>query len=72
MRLIEKLAYKFAKEPHQHLCQFLFASLGANDFQKEKVNLVIRDVLPKQKCGGYTVIFWRSIDKQFEELFGIQ
>jgi hypothetical protein len=71
-KAIEKMGYRFAKEPSQHLCQFLFGSLSAKDFQKERVNLVAQNVKPKQKCGGYTVIFWRSVDKQFEQFFRLQ
>jgi hypothetical protein len=33
---------------------------------------VAKGVRPKQKLGGYTVIFWRSVDKQFEQFFGYQ
>ena len=31
-----------------------------------------KDVKLKQKLGGYTVIFWRSIDMQFEKFFELQ
>lgn len=68
---IEKMGFKSAKEPSQHLCQFLFASLSSKDFRKERVGLVAKDVKGKQKLGGYGVILWRSIDMQFDKLFGL-
>ena len=69
---MEKMGYKSAKEPYQHLSQFLFASLSSKDFRKERIDFVAKDVKLKQKLGGYTVIFWRSIDMQFEKFFGLQ
>ena len=69
-KAMEKMGYKFAKEPLQHLCQFLLGSLSVKDFQSERVNLVAQNIKPKQKCGSYTVIFWRSVDMQFDQLFG--
>jgi hypothetical protein len=70
--VIENTGYLFAKPPSQHLCQFLFASLSSKDFQKDRIHLVAKDITPKQKCGGYSVIFWRYVDKQFDRLFGLQ
>jgi hypothetical protein len=69
-RAISKMKYRFAQEPYQHLSQFLLASLSAKDFEREKVSLVAAGVRPKQKPGGYTVIFWRSVDQQLEQFFG--
>lgn len=69
---IEKLGYIKAKEPHQHLSQFLFGSLGPKDFPKDRIGFVIKDVKPKQKPGGYSFILWRSIDRQFDVLFGLK
>lgn len=66
------MGYKFAQEPYQHLCQFLLGSLSAKDFQRERVSLVAQKIKPKQKRGGYTVIYWRSVDKQLEQFFGLQ
>ena len=68
---MEKIGFKSAKEPSQHLCQFMFASLSLKDFRKERVELVAKDVKSKQKLGGYGVIFWRSIDMQFDKFFGL-
>lgn len=71
-KAIEEMGYKYAKEPYQHLCQFLLGSLSAKDFQRDRVKLVARYIKPKQKPGGYSVILWRSVDKQFEQFFGLQ
>jgi hypothetical protein len=71
-KAIGKMKYRFAQGPYQHLSQFLLASLSAKDFEGERVSLVAKGVRPKQKLGGYTVIFWRSVDKQFEQFFGYQ
>jgi hypothetical protein len=71
-KALENMHYKFAQEPHQHLSQFLFGSLSAKDFQSDRINLIAQNIKPKQKRGGYTVIFWRSVDKQFEQFFGLQ
>jgi hypothetical protein len=70
-RAMEKLGYKFAKKPHQHLSQFLLASLSTKDFQRQRVSLVAQGVVSKQKLGGYSVLFWRYIDKEFEQLFDL-
>jgi hypothetical protein len=69
---IEKLDYKYANEPQQHLSQFLFGSLGPRDYKSERVALVAKDIAPKQKLAGYSVILWRFADKQLETLFGIR
>ena len=69
---IEKIGYKSANQPSQHLSQFLFASLSPKDFQNERVNFVTKDIKPKQKLGGYAVILWRYIDRQFDDLFGLK
>ena len=71
-KVMEKMGYIFAQKPSQHLCQFLFASLSLKDFPTKRVNLVAKDVQPKQKCDGYSCILWRSVDKFFERLFGLQ
>jgi hypothetical protein len=71
-KTLEKTGYRFAKKPYQHLSQFLLGSLNTRDFQSERFNLIAQDVKPKQKCSGYSVILWRSIDEQFEQLFGLQ
>jgi len=70
-KAIEKMGYIFAKPHFQDICQILFASLSVKDFQSAKVNLVAQGIKPKQKCGNYSVIFWRYIDNQFEQLFGL-
>lgn len=69
---MQKMGYKFANEPSQHLCQFLFGSLSAKDFRKVKVNLEAKDIRPKQKLGGYTSILWRSVDEQLEKFLGLK
>jgi hypothetical protein len=69
---IEKMGYIFAKKPYQHLCQFMFGSLGPKDFHRERIDFVAKNVRLKQKPGGYTVIFWRSIDTQFKEFFELE
>ncbi|MDR3572450.1 MAG: hypothetical protein P4L50_01195 [Anaerolineaceae bacterium] len=69
---IEKIGYKSANEPSQHLSQFLFGSLSPKEFQNDRVNFVIKDIKPKQRLGGYAVILWRSIDRQFDDLFGLK
>lgn len=69
---MERMGYKFAKLPSQHLCQFLFSSLSAKDYQRGKVVLVATDVEPKQKLGGYSVILWHSVDKQLQKYFGLE
>lgn len=69
---IDRIGYISAKEPHQHLSQFLFGSLGSKDFPAKRVNFVIENIKPKQKPGSYTVILWRSIDRQFDKLFGLK
>lgn len=71
-KAMKKMGYKNAKEPYQHLCQFLFGSLSVKDFQIERVSLVAKNIKPKQKLGGYSVILWQSIDDLFERLFGLQ
>ena len=71
-KAIEKMGYRYAEAPSQHLRQFLFGSLSAKDFPKERVNLETQDINPKQKLGGYAVIFWRSVDRQFEQFFELQ
>jgi hypothetical protein len=63
------MGYKIAEVPNQDLSQFLIGSLSAKDFPKDRVNLVAQNIKPKQKCGGYSVIFWRSIDRQLEQFF---
>jgi hypothetical protein len=70
-KALEKMGYKFAQEPLQHICQFLLSSLSGKDFRSESVNLVAQNIKPKQKCSSYTVILWRSVDMQFEQLFGL-
>lgn len=69
---IDRIGYKSALEPRQHLTQFLFGSLGPKDFPAKRVNFVVKDVKPKQKLGGYSVILWRSIDRQLDDLFGLK
>jgi hypothetical protein len=68
---MEKMNYRVAKKPYEHLCQFLLSSLSAKEFQRQRVNLVAQNINPKQKLGGYTCLFWKTIDKQFEHFFGI-
>jgi hypothetical protein len=70
-KAIKKMTYKSAIHPYQHLSQFLFGSLSESDFQRDRVHLIGQGVRPKQKPGGYTVIFWRSVDKQLEQFFGL-
>lgn len=49
---LEKIGYKHANAPSQHLSQFLFGSLSPKDFQKSRVNFVAQGVKPKQSPGG--------------------
>jgi hypothetical protein len=67
-----KLGFKYAKEPSEHLSQFLFGSLGERDYPKDRVKLEFRGIKPKQKLGAYGGILWRYVDKQFEDLFGLR
>lgn len=68
---LEKMPYWSAKVPPLHLRQFLFGSLSAKDLPRERVAQVAKAVEPKQECGGYGVIFWRSVDEQLEQLFDL-
>ncbi|MCJ7824680.1 MAG: hypothetical protein MUP44_07265 [Anaerolineales bacterium] len=68
-KAMKKMGYIYAKKPYQHLCQFLFGSLSEKDFKRERVSLVAKKIKPKQRLGGYSVIFWRSIDDQFDQFF---
>ncbi|MGB4596085.1 MAG: hypothetical protein WBI14_09295 [Anaerolineaceae bacterium] len=69
---IEKMGFKSANQPYQHLSQFLFAALSSKDFQEKRVRFVTKDIKPKQKLSGYGVILWRLIDREFDDLFGLQ
>jgi hypothetical protein len=71
-KIIENMGYRFALKPYQHLSQFLFGSLSAKDFPKERVNLVAENVKPKQERGGYSVILWKRVDKDFDLFFELQ
>jgi hypothetical protein len=68
---VDAMEYRYANEANKHLCQFLFGSLSAKDYKKERVNLLFQNIKSKQKLGGYSVILWRMVDKQFETLFGL-
>lgn len=70
-KAMRKMRYKHAKKPDQHLCQFIFGSLNAKDLNRERINLVAQGIIPKHNSGGLTIILWRYVDKQFEQLFGL-
>jgi hypothetical protein len=69
---ITAMDFKYAEKPNQHLSQFLFGSLSKSDYPKHRVKLEYKGIKPKQKLGGYGIIPWRYVDRQFNDLFSLR
>ena len=70
-RQIRRLGIRRATVGPLHQSQFLFGSVSAREYPKDRLKLVATGTRPKHRPHRFGIVLWRNADRDLEVLFGL-